>query len=899
MISICFNLMPREISNISRTLAFKTFTKTRYTTHRNFLQHCLRQQIIPKGFVSDFSPAAGTINQREHNRLDKISKKCSFQRMRCVVEIYTRQLLSARNSIDDLNSRLFALTAHTPGAFELIKLIINTYNNNFYTYLSTCKDKKINKLKPPINNNMVPTGETLNTKLVVCIPPDLPISTEEKSVLSKGLKFIPLRQNHDTYQLTQDAHHFFRKLRLKLHFSGSSDGGQDQDLDTDDPFSDLAKRKSNWTPNPGVSQALELYIKKTEHDLKLLKYPPLKRLNITRSERLAISNLRNRDDIVIKPADKGGAIVVWDRNLYINEALKQLSDTKFYAQRRMDGTLLNNKKIKTEIEKLIKENLLPKSAHKLRLFDSELGKPYFYLLPKIHKQGNPGRPIVSACSCPTEIISQFLDSVFQPIVEKLPTYIKDTNHALQTLETTIIQPDRTYLLFLLDVSSLYTSIPHTDGLQAVKYYLDKNQHPSIPTDTLVRLTELVLTLNSFEFNGQFFDQISGVAMGTAFGPSYACLFMGFLELNICRSYNGPLPEFYKRYIDDGIGITSMAEDDLRNFIEFTNNFNPAIRFTYTISSTTVNFLDIKVDLINNTIVTSTHYKDTDSHSYLLYKSSHPPSCKNSIPYSQLLRIRRLCQDDNDFAEKATEMMDFFLRRGYPKAVLDKSLARVRQLKREQAFVKKINTENDDRPKLILTYHPHNTKAKNIFLKNLNILQADEHTRDIFSTPPLVVFRRDKNLQDLLVHTKLNCNNTSEPGTRPCERRNCQTCKHTLVTSNITCPKMTLKVNGSFTCNSRGVVYAIVCTKCQLVYIGNTGRSLKTRLQEHLRDIRNQELKPVSIHFNSKHHRGATDLSISAIQHCNDKNTRLHIENKLIFMSGTMYPYGINNQHTFL
>jgi hypothetical protein len=177
--------------------------------------------------------------------------------------------------------------------------------------------------------------------------------------------------------------------------------------------------------------------------------------------------------------------------------------------------------------------------------------------------------------------------------------------------------------------------------------------------------------------------------------------------------------------------------------------------------------------------------------------------------------------------------------------------------------------------------------------------ADENTRNVFTTPPLVVFRRDKNLQDLLVHTKLSHNNNSETGTKPCGRRNCQTCKHTLVTSTIICPKMTLKVNGSFTCNSRGVVYAIVCTRCQLVYIGNTGRSLKARLHEHLRDIHNRALKPVPIHFNSDNHKGATDLRITAIQHCNDTNTRLHIENKLIFSSGTMHPNGINNQHTFL
>ena len=55
------------------------------------------------------------------------------------------------------------------------------------------------------------------------------------------------------------------------------------------------------------------------------------------------------------------------------------------------------------------------------------------LLPKIHKF-NPGRPIVSACSCPTEHISEYLDAVQQPLVQSLPTYIKDSTHALNLIE---------------------------------------------------------------------------------------------------------------------------------------------------------------------------------------------------------------------------------------------------------------------------------------------------------------------------------------------------------------------------------------------------------------------------------------------------------------------------------
>ena len=58
----------------------------------------------------------------------------------------------------------------------------------------------------------------------------------------------------------------------------------------------------------------------------------------------------------------------------------------------------------------------------------------------------------------------------------------------------------------MDVVSLYTSIPHADGLRALTFFLDRRppeaRYPS--TTTLVRLAELVLTLNTFEFDGQIF-----------------------------------------------------------------------------------------------------------------------------------------------------------------------------------------------------------------------------------------------------------------------------------------------------------------------------------------------------------------------------------------------------------
>ena len=217
----------------------------------------------------------------------------------------------------------------------------------------------------------------------------------------------------------------------------------------------------------------------------------------------------------------------------------------------------------------------------------------------------------------------------------------------------------------MDIKSLYTVIPHQEGLLALKHFLDLRPDPQPDTSTLLRFAELVLSLNCFSFAGEFYHQIKGVAMGTRMGPNYANLFVGYVEAQIFSQYPGPLPELYGRYIDDCIGATTLPREQLDSFLSFVKSFHPSLEYTCTISQSSVAFLDILVSINNSTLTTSIHYKDTDTHSYLLYSSSHPNHTKLAIPYSQFLRLRRLCSDDHDFVTQSSTMARHFILRGYP------------------------------------------------------------------------------------------------------------------------------------------------------------------------------------------------------------------------------------------
>ena len=104
-----------------------------------------------------------------------------------------------------------------------------------------------------------------------------------------------------------------------------------------------------------------------------------------------------------------------------------------------------------------------------------------------------------------------------------------------------------------------------------------------------------------------------------------------------------------------------------------------------ISKNSLAFLDIKLSINDNGLSTSVQYKPTDSHNYLLHSSSHPQHVKNAIPFSQFLRLRRLCSDDTDFNNKCEEMCQFFKKRSYPDSAVTTSKHRAQEIDRETAL----------------------------------------------------------------------------------------------------------------------------------------------------------------------------------------------------------------------
>ncbi|XP_068738397.1 uncharacterized protein [Montipora capricornis] len=288
--------------------------------------------------------------------------------------------------------------------------------------------------------------------------------------------------------------------------------------------------KSTWNAPTNREQALDTFLDTVKLDITTCKPKPI-RDNLTTSERQAIHQLKQRQDIVIKPADKGSGTVIMDKTWYIDECNRQLNNSEFYRRLNEDITVDIQKRV-TVYGRMYTDLIDEKTKQYLIQPDVKPGR--FYILPKVHKPGNPGRPIVSSNSHPSERISHFIDHHLQPLVHKLSSYVKDTYDFLNKLLTIGKLPSNS-LLVTLDVSSLYTNIPHNEGINACDHFLRTDPHNTIPTGTICDLIRMILTMNNFTFNDSHYLQIHGTAMGTKMVPSFANLFLGLFEKNALRN----------------------------------------------------------------------------------------------------------------------------------------------------------------------------------------------------------------------------------------------------------------------------------------------------------------------------------------------------------------------------
>ena len=162
-----------------------------------------------------------------------------------------------------------------------------------------------------------------------------------------------------------------------------------------------------------------------------------------------------------------------DRQRYIEEGYRKLINTSVYLRTHATAISDIEEDIQHLADQLHIEGVITDGIRHLAI-RRNTNPARFCLLPKIHKKGVPGRPVVSACGSATEGMLEIVDFFLQPYMPTIPSFIKDTDDFIRRIRNIIDLPSDV-LLLPFDVS-LYPSIPHDFGLCALSIRSQSTHH---------------------------------------------------------------------------------------------------------------------------------------------------------------------------------------------------------------------------------------------------------------------------------------------------------------------------------------------------------------------------------------------------------------------------------------
>ena len=258
-------------------------------------------------------------------------------------------------------------------------------------------------------------------------------------------------------------------------------------------------------------------------------------------------------------------------------------------------------------------------------------------------------------------------------MKQIPSYIKDTNDFINKINAVKSVPKISYLV-PMDARSLFTNIQNTEGISAVKRAFDNYSKKTTSTKVITTFLAFILKLNNFVFDCIYYLQIKRCAMDTISVPAYANIFMANFELEYIYPYIKDKTKMFLRSIDDLFMIWTGSEHELLDFMSDLNKKHSSIKFEFKYSQTKIEFLDVLVYKDHNNVLQTTIYrKQTDRQNYLDARSGHPKSLKDSIPYSEALRIKRICSSQQEFLNDIAKMINQFQKHGYDMSLIEQQI----------------------------------------------------------------------------------------------------------------------------------------------------------------------------------------------------------------------------------
>ena len=224
-----------------------------------------------------------------------------------------------------------------------------------------------------------------------------------------------------------------------------------------------------------------------------------------------------------------------------------------------------------------------------------------------------------------------------------------------------------------DVTALFTSIPTKEATEAIRERLvqDANlkDRTKMNINQIIELLSFCLDTTYFIFNGVYYKQAHGAAMGSPVSPIVANIYMEAFEQRAITTAPHP-PVIWLRYVDDTFVI--IDQNHITEFHDHINNIDPFIKFTIEKEENNqLPFLGIKIHRENNGSLSTTIYrKPTHTNQYLNFNSNHHLQHKRSVVRTLIHRANNAITNETDKKEEIKYIKDIISANDYKKWMIN-------------------------------------------------------------------------------------------------------------------------------------------------------------------------------------------------------------------------------------
>ena len=391
----------------------------------------------------------------------------------------------------------------------------------------------------------------------------------------------------------------------------------------------------------------------------------MKKLSCFNSHQVRIlENLKKDTNLIITRPDKGRGVVLLNKTDYDDKIFTILNDISKFKKLSID-TSTHILKLEDKLNRIlrnIKSNIGDTIYNNIYASGSRPGK--LYGLPKVHKDNNPLRPIISSIGTFNYNLAKFLVPLIAPVTKNEYTVENSTDFVNQITSLQFSEP---VVMASIDVESLFTNVPLKETTEIITNNLMEINTSlyGLTRNILLKLLNIVTSDSVFTFNGDLYAQVDGVAMGSPVGPSYANAFLCHFEkiwLDNCPTQFKPL--YYRRYIDDTFLIFKDTSH-VNSFVEYMNLQHANIKFTSEIENESkLAFLDTLVTNVNGHFSTSIYRKPTFTGLGLNFRSFTPKLFKLNSIKTLINRAYNICSSYSTFDLEMKYLHGYFLENSY-------------------------------------------------------------------------------------------------------------------------------------------------------------------------------------------------------------------------------------------